>query len=81
MSTFLDLDRGSITRAREMMSNLVMNEVQHEDPKAQESFEAAVRHQIVMNCQNLRISLVLLDGLMHMYNDAVSAGKITPGFF
>ena len=58
-----------------------MSEIQHKDPNAQESFEDAVRHQIVKICQDLHISLLIIDRLMHMYNDAITAGKVTPGMF
>jgi hypothetical protein len=55
-----------------------MYDIQQEDPSAQTSFEETVRHQIVLGCQRLRITLVIIDKLMTLYNDAVSAGKINP---
>jgi len=55
-----------------------MYDIQQEDPSAQTSFEETIRHQIVLGCQRLRITLVIIDKLMNMYNDAVSAGKINP---
>ena len=58
-----------------------MSEVQHEDPKAQESFENAVHHEIVKICHTLCISLLIIDHLMHMYNNALASGKVTPGAF
>jgi hypothetical protein len=73
-----DLDRDSLIRARELITDLVMSEIQHEDPKGQSSFEDAVRHQIVASCQRIRILLLVTDQLMGMYNDAVTTGKITP---
>jgi len=53
-----------------------MYDIQQEDPSAQTSFEETVRHQIVLGCQRLCITLVIIDNLMNLYNDAVSAGKI-----
>ena len=79
LATFPESERLQITRSRALISNAVMSEIQFEDPRAQDSFENAVRHQIVMVCQNLRISLTLVDHLMHLYNDALASGKITPG--
>ena len=55
-----------------------MYDIQQEDPAAQTSFEDTVHHQIVLGCQRLRITLVIIDKLMALYNDAVSAGKINP---
>jgi hypothetical protein len=81
LATFPEPERLQITRARTLISDAIMSEIQFEDPKAQDSFENAVRHQIVMVCQNLRISLILIDHLMYLYNDALAAGKITPGIF
>lgn len=63
------------------MTHSILSEIQYEDPKAHESFLENVRHQIVVKCQDIRISLVLVDHLMYLYNDAVTAGKITPGMF
>ena len=79
LDTFNETERKAVIRAKEVVTNKIMTEVQYEDPKAQESFEAAVRHQIVMVCHNLRISLCLVEHLMALYNDAVTAGKISPG--
>jgi hypothetical protein len=76
-----DFDRDSLTRARELITNSVLNEIQHEDPLGQSSFENALRHQIVASCQRIRIHLLVTDQLMTMYNDAVTSGKITPGCF
>lgn len=58
-----------------------MSEIQYKDPKAPESFENAVRHQIVIICQNLCISLILVDHLMYLCNDVLASAKITPGMF
>ena len=55
-----------------------MYDIQQEDPSAQTSFEETIRHQIVLGCQRLRITLVIIDNLMNLYNDTVSAGKINP---
>lgn len=76
-----DLDRDSLARARELITNSVMSEIQHEDPHGQSSFENAVRHQIVASCQRIRILLLVTDQLMAMYNDAITSGKTTPGRF
>ena len=79
LETFNDTERKSVMRAKEVLTNQIMAEVQFEDPKAQDSFETVVRHQVVMVCQNLRVSLCLLDHLMCLYNDAVTSGKTLPG--
>src|SRR5277367_1705332 len=81
LATFPEPERLQITHSRTLISNAIMSEIQFEDPKAQDSFETAVHHQIVAICQNLRINLILIDHLMHLYNDALASGKITPGIF
>jgi hypothetical protein len=72
------MDRDTITRARELISNEVMSELQYEDTAAQTSFENIVRHQLVTYCQRIRVHLLVVNCLMSYYHDAVAAGKITP---
>lgn len=55
-----------------------MFELQIEDITADQTFQDNLRHRIVANCQQLRLSLILINKLMSLYNDAVTAGKINP---
>jgi hypothetical protein len=52
-----------------------MSELIDEDVKAQESFDDSVRHQIVIQCQRLRVHLSLIDRLMSIYNQSVASAK------
>ena len=73
-----EIECDAAKRAYDLVSNEVMYDIQQEYPSAQTSFEETVHQQIVLGCQRLRITLVIIDKLMNMYNDAVSAGKINP---
>ena len=72
------MDRDTITRAREFISNQVMGALQQEDPASQTSFQNIVRRELTTYCQRIRIHLLVVNCLMCYLNDAVSSGKITP---
>jgi hypothetical protein len=71
------VDRDSIKRARDVLSDVIMSEIIDEDPKAQESFNDSVRHQIVITCQRLRVYLHLVDRLMDLYNQSFTIASKT----
>jgi hypothetical protein len=70
------VNRSSVKRARDVISDAVMSELIDEDVKAQESFIDSVRHQIVVHCQRLRVHLTLIDRLMGIYNQSVVPVKV-----
>jgi hypothetical protein len=45
-----------------------MNELAKEDPQDHEEYKAAVRQQVVVTFQRLRVLLLVLDTLMETYN-------------
>ena len=59
-----------VSRARDMATNSVMREIAQEDPQGQSAYQDAVRHHIVATFQRLRLSLLVLDGLMEAYNSS-----------
>ena len=72
-----DPDRKSVNRARDIVSNAVISELIDEDSQAQEAFTGSLRHQIVSNCQHLRVYLLVIDRLMALYNESVSSAPAT----
>jgi hypothetical protein len=70
-----DPDRKSVNRARDIVSNAVISELINEDSQAQDAFTGSLRHQIVANCQHLRVHLLLVDRLMTLYNESASSAK------
>lgn len=68
-------NRALVKDARSVISDATMIELLAEDPKAHLSYEDGVRHQIVVNCQHLRIHLNVIDHLMGLYNLSVGSAK------
>jgi hypothetical protein len=70
-----DADLGTIKRAQAILSDTTMSELIDEDPKAHESLNDALRHQVVVSCQRLRVYLEVIDRLMAIYNQSVASSK------
>jgi hypothetical protein len=60
-----------IVRARNVITDSVMNEIAKEDPHGHAEYQNAVRHHIVAFAQRLRVCLLVLDKLMESYNSAL----------
>src|ERR1700719_4228501 len=63
-----DLDRQIIQKARDVVSNATMVEIMNEEPHGPSAFRDAVRQQVLALCTRLRISLVIIDQLMALFN-------------
>jgi len=63
-----EFDREAIRRTRDFVSHAVIQEIQKEDPDSPAAYQDAIRHQIVSNCQRLRVCLMIVDQLMEVFN-------------
>ncbi|KAF8805164.1 hypothetical protein BYT27DRAFT_7258268 [Phlegmacium glaucopus] len=70
-----DMDHNTIKHACDIVFDSIVSKIIDEDPKAQEAFDDALCHQIVVTCQCLHIYLQLADRLMDTYNQSISSPK------
>jgi len=69
------MDKASIKRARNLLADSIMTEILHKNPQDHAGFKDSIHHHIVLFCQCLRVTLVILDKLMTVYNTSVANGK------
>jgi gamma-glutamyl:cysteine ligase YbdK (ATP-grasp superfamily) len=50
-----------------------MSELINEDDRAHEAFNDALRHQVVVASQHIRVHLRVVDRLMDLYNKSIAA--------
>jgi len=65
----------SIKRTREIVTDPLVSALVKEDNQAYLAFNDGVRHEIVVNCERLRVHLSLIDRLMSIYNLSVANAK------
>jgi hypothetical protein len=68
-----NFDRDAVKRAQDLIADVVISELVAEDPSSQDAFQNSLRHQVVLACQSLRVSLIIIDKLMSMYNNSISS--------
>lgn len=62
-----------VKQAHDLVSNIVIKELEKENTGTPTAFQDAVRYQIVANCQTLRITLLVMNQLMSVYNDSIES--------
>ena len=65
----------SIKRTCEIVTDPLVSALVKEDNQAYLAFNDGVRHEIVVNCERLRVHLSLIDRLMSIYNLSVANAK------
>ena len=64
-------DQRVIRHARDAIANTLIQQITTGDSTHQESFREAIRHQIVVISQRLRVDLVMIDRLLFVYNETL----------
>lgn len=72
---FTPIDRETIRRACDIVSNSTMAELSAEDIRAKEALHDALCHQIVAICLQLCVALEVVDHLMDLYNQSIAANN------
>jgi hypothetical protein len=73
------LDRETIQHACDIIFNPTMSELVDEDVKAAEAFQDALRHQVVVTVQQIRVTLQVIDFLMELYNKSRAVTSSSEG--
>lgn len=58
-----------IDKARTILNNAVMQEIEREDPLSADAYANVIRSHIISSFQHLKVSLFTLETLMTLYNE------------
>ena len=64
-------DRRVIKHTRDVIADSLIQQITTGDSTHQESFREAIRHQIAVISQCLRVDLVMIDRLLFVYNETL----------
>jgi hypothetical protein len=65
----LDLD--AINKARDIINNATMQELEQENSSTADIYEDVLRRHIISNCQHLRVCLFAIENLMSLFNEHI----------
>ena len=68
-------DLVTIKRTREIVTDPTISALVKEDNQAHIAFHDGIRHEIVVNCERLRVHLSLIDRLMSIYSLSIANAK------
>ncbi|KAF8799678.1 hypothetical protein BYT27DRAFT_7342857 [Phlegmacium glaucopus] len=61
-----------LQRSRNLIVDSVIDEITREDPQGHTEYQQSIRHHVVAFCQRIRVSLLVVDHLMALYNTSVT---------
>src|SRR5271155_6040245 len=64
-------DQSVIRHARDIIADPLVQQITTANSTLQESFREAIRHQIAIISQRLRVDLVMIDRLLFVYNETL----------
>jgi hypothetical protein len=65
------LDTDAIKKARDIIHNSTMQELEQESSSTADVYENVLRRHILSNCQHLRVCLFTIENLMSLFNEHI----------
>lgn len=63
------LDLESIEKARNIINNAVIQDLERGEPSSSDTYTRVVRRHIISHCQHLRVCLFSVESLMTLHNE------------